>query len=79
MMDFVAAFATENDASKLEFSIRNARKDVGYYSAMADELGAPSMMSPATKQALGVASNTGHGDNRVSEMVTFFRELFTSK
>ena len=79
MMDFVAAFATENDASKLEFSIRNARKDVGYYSAMADELGAPSLMSPATKQALGVATNTGHGDNRVSEMVTFFRNLFSSK
>ena len=76
MMDFVAAFAVDKDPSKLEFSIRNARKDVGYYSRMADDLGAPSIVSTATKQGLGIATSNGYGDNMVSEMVTFFQDLF---
>ncbi|MFT5113152.1 MAG: 3-hydroxyisobutyrate dehydrogenase-like beta-hydroxyacid dehydrogenase [Parasphingorhabdus sp.] len=79
MMDFVAAFALENDATKLEFSIRNARKDVGYYASMLDDLGMPSIMSNGTKQALGIATNTGHGDNKVSQMVSFFREIYKEK
>lgn len=76
MMDFVAAFAVDNDPTKLEFSIRNARKDVGYYSRMADDLGAPSIVSAATKQGLGIATSNGYGDKMVSEMVTFFQDLF---
>ena len=79
MMDFVAAYALKDDPNQLEFSIRNARKDVGYYATMADNLGVPSMVSPATKQVLGIATQTGYGDNRVSELVRFFRGLFESK
>ena len=75
MMDFVAAYALNNDSDKLEFSIRNARKDVTYYSHMADAMGVPSIISSGTKQALGLATNTGMGDNRVSEMVAFFRDI----
>jgi len=79
MMDFIAGFAVDNDASKLEFSIRNARKDVGYYSRMADDLGAPSIISTATKQGLGIATSNGYGDRMVSEMVSFFQDLFDEK
>lgn len=76
MMDFVAAFAVDNDPTKLEFSIRNARKDVGYYSRMADDLGVPSIVSLAAKQGLGIATANGYGDRMVSEMVAFFEDLF---
>ena len=39
MMDFVKAYAVEGDATKLEFAIKNASKDVGYYSQMAEGRG----------------------------------------
>ena len=79
MMDFVKARAVDGDATKLEFTIRNARKDVGYYSTMADDLGATSLMSPATKSALGLATAQGHGDEMVSQMSDWFTELFKAE
>jgi len=75
MMDFVAAYAVDKDPDQLAFSIRNARKDVTYYSTMADGLGVPSIMSAGTKQALGIATNSGQGDDNVSMMVDFYRGL----
>lgn len=76
MMDFVKGFALDGDPTKLAFSVSNARKDVGYYAKMADEMGLPSQMSHAAKNALGLAKANGYGDKMVSEMVTFFEELF---
>lgn len=79
MMDFVKAQAVDGDRSRLAFAIANARKDVGYYAVMADDFGAPSLMSPATKQALGIAKAEGWGDRYVPEMVDFFAKLFGGK
>jgi len=76
MMDFVKGFAIDGDPTKLAFSITNARKDVGYYAEMADAMGLPSQMSGAAKNALGLAKANGYGDKMVSEMVTYFEELF---
>ncbi len=76
MMDFVKANAIDGINDKLAFSIRNARKDIGYYSTMADDAGVVSVMSPATKQALGLAVATGYGDRLVAELVDYFTELF---
>lgn len=75
MMDFVKAYAVDGDPTKLEFSIRNARKDVGYYAQMAEEAGAVSLIAPATKQALGLAVTGGHGDDMVGQLVDVFTEL----
>lgn len=79
MMDFVKTYAIDGNPEALAFSITNGRKDVGYYSTMADDLGVPSIMSAAAKQALGVAKATGHGDNLVPQMVDFFAELFKDR
>jgi len=76
MMDFVKANAVDGDPTMLAFSIANARKDLGYYSAMADGFDVPSLMSPATKQALGLAKAEGWGDRMVPEMADFIAELF---
>ena len=75
MMDFVAAYALRDDPDQVEFSIRNARKDIAYYVSMTDALGIPSVISPGTKQAFGVAAGLGYGDRHVSEMLALFREL----
>ena len=76
MMDFVTGYALEGDPTKLEFSIANARKDVGYYSTMADDFGATSLMSVGPKTALGLARADGRGDKMVSQMVDFMSDLF---
>lgn len=76
MMDFVKAYAIDGDPTALAFSIGNARKDVGYYARMADDLNLPTQMSGAAKNALGLASADGWGDRMVSEMVDWFADLF---
>lgn len=75
MMDFIKANAVDGKPDVLAFSIKNARKDVGYYASMADEAGMLSVMSPATKQALGMAVATGFGERMVPEMVDFLAGL----
>ncbi|MEM8812920.1 MAG: NAD(P)-dependent oxidoreductase [Pseudomonadota bacterium] len=76
MMDFVKANAVDNVPDMLAFTIANARKDVGYYTQMADDFGAPSFISPATKQALGLARAQGWGQRMVPEMVDFISSTF---
>ncbi len=79
MMDFIKANAVDGKPDMLAFSIANGRKDVGYYTAMADSLGAPSFIAPATKQQLGIAKANGWGDRMVPEMVDYLAELFAGK
>jgi len=79
MMDWIKACAVDGVPDMLAFSIANARKDVGYYAAMADELGAPSFISPATKQTLGLAKNQGFGQRMVPEMVNYIAGVFGEK
>jgi 2-hydroxy-3-oxopropionate reductase len=78
MMEFIKGHAVDNEIL-LAFSVANARKDVGYYSQMADEFGAPTLMSGAAKSALGLARSQGWGDKMVPEMVDYFAELFNGK
>ena len=76
MMDFVKGYAVDGDPAQLAFALKNAKKDVGYYTAMTDEMGKLSMMSQGTKQALGLAVAQGRGDQMVSEAVDMFAELY---
>lgn len=76
MMELVKGYAVDGDPNQLAFALKNANKDVGYYAAMADGMGKLSIMSPGTKQALGLAVAQGRGDNMVSEAVDMFAELY---
>lgn len=76
MMEFVKGYAVDGDPSQLAFALKNAKKDVGYYTAMADEMGKLSLMSQGAKQALGLAVAQGRGDKMVSEAVDMFAELY---
>jgi len=73
IMDFIKAYALDGDNSAMEFSIRNARKDVLYYAALCDDLRMPSLMSAGAKQAFLLAERAGMGERHVSEMVDFYR------
>lgn len=79
MMDWIKGRAVDGVPDMLAFSIANARKDVGYYATMADELGAPSFISPATKQVLGLAKQQGYAKRMVPEMVDYIAEVFGGK
>ena len=77
MMELVKGYAVDGDPTQLAFALKNANKDVGYYTAMADGLGKLSLMSLGTKQALGLAVAQGRGDHMVSQAVDMFAELYT--
>ena len=76
MMEFVKGYAVDGDPNQLAFALKNAKKDVGYYTAMADAFGKLSIMSASTKQALGLAVAQGRGDQMVSEAVDMFAEMY---
>nr|WP_281358316.1 NAD-binding protein [Hongsoonwoonella zoysiae] len=78
MMDFIKSYAMDHKVD-LAFSMANAKKDVGYYRAMAEELGARSRMSSAATETLEEAVGDGWGERMVPEMVDFLASAFARK
>lgn len=76
MMDFVKAYGVDNDPTMLAFAIKNAAKDVGYYSQMAADAGVTSQIAPAPLNALQAATAEGRGDDMVSQMVDYYAAKF---
>mmetsp|Transcript_29724 Transcript_29724/g.59068 ORF Transcript_29724/g.59068 Transcript_29724/m.59068 type:complete len:296 (+) Transcript_29724:2220-3107(+) len=76
MMDFVKGYGVDGDPNQLAFAIKNAAKDVGYYSQMASDAGVESIMSKCALGALNEARDTGRGDDMVSQMVDFYADKF---
>ncbi|MCR9235998.1 MAG: NAD(P)-dependent oxidoreductase [Alphaproteobacteria bacterium] len=76
MMDFVKAYAVDGNSNALEFAIKNANKDVGYYGQMASDVNVDSIMSKSVREALSSAVDAGFGDKMVSEMVDFLAEKY---
>lgn len=76
MMDFVTAYAIGGDPMKLAFAVKNAFKDIGYFRTMAEQAGADSIMSKSAHEALQTATESGFGDNMVTEMADFFTSRF---
>ncbi len=72
MMDFVSAYGLDGDKTKLEFAIKNAAKDVGYYNQMAKDAGLISHMAPAPLSALENARDAGQGDDMVCQMIDYY-------
>lgn len=78
MMDFVKAYGVDNDPTMLAFSIQNAAKDVGYYSQMATDAGATSQIATGPLNALRSATDTGRGEQMVSQMVDYYASVLKS-
>ena len=78
MMDFVCAYPLQGDTSKLEFAIKNAAKDVGYYQQMVRDTGAESIISKGVLQALEEARDNGRADDMVCQMVDYYAAKFAS-
>jgi 3-hydroxyisobutyrate dehydrogenase-like beta-hydroxyacid dehydrogenase len=59
----------------LKFELDNARKDVRYYTHLAESVAAPSVVGEAVHQALAIASALGHGRKFVPSLVEAQEQL----
>lgn len=63
------------DMGALRFELDNARKDVRYYTHLAEELAIPTVVGEAVHQALVLASALGHGKKFVPSLVEAQEQL----
>jgi 3-hydroxyisobutyrate dehydrogenase-like beta-hydroxyacid dehydrogenase len=63
------------DLSGLKFELDNARKDIRYYTHLAEGLAVPSVVGEAVHQSLVIASALGHGRKFVPSLVEAQEQL----
>ncbi len=68
-LDRMRPFIETHDMTVYRFSIGNAAKDMGYYSTMAEELGAANTMAEAIRQVYANAVSGGHAQDTVPAMI----------
>jgi 3-hydroxyisobutyrate dehydrogenase-like beta-hydroxyacid dehydrogenase len=59
----------DGDLGALKFELDNARKDVRYYTHLAENLGIPTVVGEAVHQSLSLASALGYGKKLVPSLV----------
>ncbi|RYX94497.1 MAG: NAD(P)-dependent oxidoreductase [Comamonadaceae bacterium] len=69
----------DGDFAGLKFELDNARKDVRYYTHLAESVNVPSAVGDAVHQALATASALGHGKKFVPALVTAQEALTGAK
>jgi len=65
----------QGDMGALRFELDNARKDVRYYTHLAENLSIPSIVGEAVHQSLALASALGHGKKFVPSLVEAQEQL----
>jgi len=73
-MKFCKNYAVDN-VSDLGFSIANAKKDLGYFAQMMNDLGSTSDIAEATSSNLQAAFNADMGSKNVPEIFDYFVDL----
>jgi 3-hydroxyisobutyrate dehydrogenase-like beta-hydroxyacid dehydrogenase len=71
----VMAKTLDGQMDGLKFELNNARKDVRYYTHLAENLGVPSVMGEAVHQSLVVACALGYGSKLVPSLVEAQEQL----
>ena len=67
------------DLGGLKFELDNARKDVRYYTHLAENLAIPTVVGEAVHQSLALASALGHGKKYVPSLVEAQEQLTGAK
>ncbi|NND89719.1 MAG: NAD(P)-dependent oxidoreductase [Granulosicoccus sp.] len=67
--DWMMASAIEGDETKLEFALKNGLKDMGYFNAMAEEVGVDATLPMAAHARLKALVEAGHGDEYVPALM----------
>jgi 3-hydroxyisobutyrate dehydrogenase len=71
MLDRMRPYIETRDTTAYRFSIANAAKDLGYYTALAGELGASRATAEAVHRVFAEAAEAGHGREGVPEIIAF--------
>jgi len=69
VFQMIAGKAIEGDLTGLKFSISNARKDMSYYTHLAEAHGAPSYVGEAVHQTFVQAAALGLGDRFIASLL----------
>ncbi|MBV9891164.1 MAG: NAD(P)-dependent oxidoreductase [Rhizobacter sp.] len=69
----------DGDLGALRFELDNARKDIRYYTHLAEALAIPSLVGEAVHQSLVIASALGHGKKFVPSLVQAQEQLTGAK
>jgi 3-hydroxyisobutyrate dehydrogenase-like beta-hydroxyacid dehydrogenase len=75
----VMAKTLKGDLGGMKFELNNARKDVRYYTHLAENLGTPSMVGEAVHQSLVLACALGYGGKFVPSLVEAQEQLTGAK
>ncbi len=67
------------DMAGIKFELDNARKDIRYYTHLAEGLGVPTVVGEAVHQSLVLASALGHGKKFVPSLVEAQEQLTGAK
>jgi len=71
--DWIMESAVSGDESKLAFAIKNGFKDMGYFKAMADEVGVNATLPAAAHARMAEIMEAGHGDDYVPSVMRHIR------
>lgn len=72
--DWVMEAAVNGDESKLSFALKNGHKDMGYFSAMADEVGVNATLPAAAHARLEEIVQAGHGEDYIPAVMRLIRK-----
>jgi 3-hydroxyisobutyrate dehydrogenase-like beta-hydroxyacid dehydrogenase len=75
MFQMIMPYVLEGDASRLQFAIANARKDLSYFIAMANAAKTVGLVGPAVLQTLTLAYGLGHGHKLVPYLTDVLTQL----
>lgn len=67
--EWMMASAVDGDETKLSFALKNGFKDMGYFMAMADEVGVDATLPKAALERLSTAVDNGHGEDYVPALM----------
>ena len=73
------ARSLDGDLAGLKFELDNARKDIRYYTHLAESLNVPTVVGEAVHQSLALASALGHGRKFVPSLVEAQEQLTGAK
>jgi 3-hydroxyisobutyrate dehydrogenase-like beta-hydroxyacid dehydrogenase len=64
-----------DDDSAAKFAIKNARKDMRYYTNMTEQLPVASFLAEQVHQLFVLAQNMGYGDRYIPRMIDAMMEM----
>ncbi|SHF70206.1 3-hydroxyisobutyrate dehydrogenase [Modicisalibacter ilicicola DSM 19980] len=74
ILERLRPFILDEDPSGFRFSLANTLKDVGYYHAMAEDLGAPRDVAGAIERLYREVNEAGHGESLVPALIAILEK-----